>query len=103
MLVENLQQYLAICSPDYEVRFQFGNDDMYRKTCAKMIAEQPNDIDFRDDVTPMLEYLEISEVKIDISRKEIVITFIQGYIKDECIRERYFDFKKERKVAGSQK
>ena len=51
--------YLSVMNPESDLRFSFGDSDLYRKACARMIAEEPADVDYRESVIPMLECLEI--------------------------------------------
>ena len=87
MKVRELIGFLSVMDPDSDLNFRFGETDLYRKACAKLIAEQPIDINYRESVTPMLEHLDISNIEFSLNTKDIYITFEQGYICEDCIKE----------------
>lgn len=93
MKVRELIGYLSVMDPDSDLNFRFGETDLYRKACAKLIAEQPIDIDYRASVTPMLEHLDISAIGYSLKTKDIYITFEQGYICEERIRREITDMR----------
>ena len=86
MKVKELMGYLSVMNPESDLNFSFGDSDLYRMACARMIAEQPVDVDYKEDVTPMLECLEIKSIEFSLTVKEACITFEQGYICDDCIK-----------------
>lgn len=98
MKAKDLESLLH-CDPEADLYFQFGEDDLYRRAVCKMIAEQPIDLDFREDVTPMLEDLEISDINFDVANAGITITLKQGYIQDSCIKGEVEKIRKQRKEA----
>ena len=87
MTVKEMMEYLSVMDPESNLRFSFGHSDLYRKACARMIAEQPSDVDYKEDVTPMLEWLQIKSIEYSLTVKEACIIFEQGYICDDCIKE----------------
>jgi len=95
MKARELIGYLSMMDPDSDLDFCFGETDLYRRACAKLIAEEPVDIDYRDSVTPMLEHLDISKIEFSLNTKDINITFEQGYISDEGIRKEITDLRNE--------
>lgn len=95
MKAKELIGYLSVMDPDSELFFHFGETDLYRRACAKLIAEEPVDIDYRDSVTPMLEHLDISNIEFSLNTKDINITFEQDYISDECISREITDLRNE--------
>lgn len=95
MKARELIGYLSVMDPDSDLYFRFGETDLYRKACAKLIAEEPIDIDYKESITPMLEHLDISNIEFSLNTKDINITFEQGYISDECIRREITDLRNE--------
>ena len=93
MKVKALIDFLSVMDPDSDLNFCFGETDLYRKACAKLIAEQPIDIDYRASVTPMLEHLNISAIGCSLKTNDVYITFEQGYICDERIRREITDLR----------
>ena len=87
MTVKEMMEYLSVMDPESNLRFSFGHSDLYRKACARMIAEQPSDVDYKEDVTPMLEFLEIKSIEFSLKVKDACITLEQGYICDDCIKK----------------
>lgn len=87
MKVKELIGYLNMISPDADLHFRFGKTDLYRKACARLIAKQPADVDYREDVTPMLENLIISDIEYELNTNEMCLTFEQGYICDANIKK----------------
>lgn len=85
MKVHELISALSLCPPFSDISFHFGGDDEYRLACARLIAEQPLDVDFRERLTPMLEHLDVACIDLQITAAEIHITLEQGYIKESCI------------------
>ena len=86
MKVKELMGYLSVMNPESDLNFSFGDSDLYRMACARMIAEQPVDVDYKESVTPMLEWLQIKSIEFSLTVKEACITFEQGYICDDCIK-----------------
>ena len=85
MTVKELMGYLSVMDPESDLRFRFGDSDLYRMACARMIAEQPADVDYKESVTPMLQWLQIKSIEFSLTVKDACITFEQGYICDDCI------------------
>ena len=85
MKVKELIGYLSVMDPESDLRFRFGDSDLYRMACARMIAEQPADVDYKESVTPMLQWLQIKSIEFSLTVKDACITFEQGYICDDCI------------------
>lgn len=97
MKVQELISVLSICDPETEISFEFGYDDEYRQACARLIAEQPLNVDYRDDYTPMLGNLDLSRIDIGITDKEIKMTFEQGYLTDRVIINKIAEISKQRR------
>jgi hypothetical protein len=87
MTVKELMGYLSVMNPESELHFSFGDSDLYRMACARMIAEQPVDVDYKEAVTPMLEWLEIKSIEFSLTVKDACITFEQSYICNDCINK----------------
>lgn len=97
MKVKDLMNIFTVCDPDADIYFEFGGDDEYRKACAILIAEQPLDVDFRDDCSPMLRELEFARVDIGVKAKDVTITFEQGYLADSVIEQKIIDIAEQRR------
>ena len=91
MKVKELMSWLSNVDPETEIHFQFGENEIYRLVVARMIAEEPKDIDPRDSCLPMLENLDIAAFKYDLYRNEVEVTFSQGYVLESEIRKRIID------------
>ena len=93
MKIKELMSCLSNVDPEAEIRFQFGDSDIYRTVIARMIAEEPKDIDPRESCLPMLEYLDLAAFKYDFSRNEVEFTFEQGFVSESEIRKKIIDVK----------
>ena len=87
MRVKDLMPFLNLADPEAEIHFQFGESDDYRIAVARMISEQPLDVDYKEDITPMLENLDFAAYKYDIDRNEVQVTFSQGYVTEKTIHD----------------
>lgn len=87
MKVKELLDLIGDWDQETEVRFEFGSHEDYRIACSRLIADQPLDVDWRDSVTPMLEYLSVSEIKKRILHNEVTITLEQRYVEDGSIED----------------
>lgn len=88
MKVKELMSWLSKVDPEAEIHFQFGESDIYRLVVARMIAEEPKDIDPRESCLPMLEHLDLAAFKYVFSHNEVTVTFEQGFIQESEIRKR---------------
>jgi hypothetical protein len=82
------------------VEFKFGKDKLYRQACAKLINEQPLDVNVCEDKTQILEFLDITAVNADLKAKTIELTLEQLFVEDKVI---YQEEKKIKEAINKRK
>ena len=101
MKVKELINALSVCNSETEVHFQYGEDNDYRLACARLIAEQDLNVDYKDDVTSMLYCLEVSNISIDLKHDNVDITLEQDLINEQDINDEIVKIRLLRKGDGA--